>query len=143
MCPAWSRAGCPWLLSSLDICCDQPVDCPTPSRQAGARNENASSSRFWGGVKGKGKKGREKEKNRREETKGNEKTRKGRKKKREGKKRKKGRKKKKGTPQNLAPRGIFVGTLAPKTALKCDFACCRTAVPQLRDCIPEVLSAVE
>ena len=66
--------------------------------------------------------------------------------KRNEKKTRKGKKKgktEKGTPQNLAPRGIFVGTLTPKTALKCDFACCRTAALQLRDCIPEVLSAVE
>ena len=35
---------------------------------------------------------------------------------------KEGRKREKGTPQHLAPRGIFVGTLTPKTALKCDFA---------------------
>ena len=116
--------------------------------------QNRTSEQFWvlamrmplrrdsGGVKGREQKGREREKQ--TEGKKQKKTRK-KKKQRKGERKKKRRERKKegDPPQNLAPQGIIVGTLTPKTALKCDFACCRTAALQLRDCIPEVSSAVE
>ena len=84
----------------------------------GARNENASSSRFWG-VKGREQegtgRGNKKERGSKE---GNGK---GTERELEPKKRRKEKKekeKRKGTPQNLAPRGIFVGTLTPNKCPK-------------------------
>ena len=45
-----------------------------------------------------------------------------------------------------APQNRDVGAFslrAPKSALKCDFAGCRSAVPRLRGCIPAASGAVE